>query len=67
MANEHYDHKHEYGRALFPPKFLPTILTSSDRIGLPLSGIATDLMVPFLREGQTGFVTPELRKGKNHA
>lgn len=49
--------------SLISPAYLPAIVTSPNKVGLLVAGIALGLVVGFCEEiGWTGFATPELRK-----
>jgi CAAX protease family protein len=50
--------------SLTSPEFIPSILTTADKVGLILTGIAVGLFEGGLLEelGWTGFATPELRR-----
>ena len=51
-----------FALSVVSPAFLPAILTSDDKAGLVLAGIAVGLTVSVFEElGWTGFVTPRLR------
>jgi membrane protease YdiL (CAAX protease family) len=52
-----------FALSLTSPIFLPTIMTTSAKTGLLMTGIAVGLVVPFFEEiGWTGFAVPQLRE-----
>ncbi len=52
-----------FGLGFFAPRYLPAILTSSDRGGLLTAALASSVMIGLFEElGWTGFAVPRLRR-----